>query len=190
MKHIEGEFLVLREETTHENFAIVAKKLGWLKSETYLGDSKKEPFEEIWTTTDQTSSIHYVDEPTMGTRYLWVRGRQLSEIIFDIYRQIPAYEPDELIESAIAAKEHNEVVDSLFRIAVGFANYDRDAFRVFEAYLTDANALLREATVQALAFRLWPQSIERLKKVATEDSSENVRQFAQTIVNYAQEIEG
>lgn len=183
MSQFGGETLVLHEDIDHDYFVRVAEGQGWLKYKTYPGDGKKERFEEVWTTEDKANAIHFIDDPISGTRFLWVRGPHIRELLFEVYRRLPAYEPEELIQMAAEVREPNEVVDTLFRIAVAFPNFEPRAFRVFETYLTHPTPLIREATVQAIAYRLWSEGIKLLEKVVQEDPDEGVRQFAQSILN-------
>jgi len=183
MSEANAEILVLEEDIGYEDFVAVAQDQGWIKYKTYFPDKNNKRCEEVWTTEDKANAIHYIDDPISGTRFLWVRGPKISELLFEIVRRLPAYEPEELIEMASEASEHNEAVHALFQIAVGFPNFDPKAFRVFEAYLTHPTPLLREATVQAIAYRMWPESIKLLEKVVQEDPDEGVRQFAESILN-------
>ncbi|MTJ51922.1 hypothetical protein FJR38_04160 [Anabaena sp. UHCC 0253] len=183
MSQFEGEILVLEEDINYDDFLGVAQKQGWIKYKTYLPDEKNKRFEEVWATPDKANAIHYIDDSISGTRFLWVRGPEIRQLLFEIVRRLPAYEPEELIEMASTATEHDEVVDVLFRIAVGFPNFDPQVFRVFETYLKHPTPLLREATVQAIAYRLWPESVKLIEKVVQEDTDEDVQQFAQSILN-------
>jgi hypothetical protein len=187
MSKVEGEILVLEEDIDYDDFVGVADGQGWIKYKTYPGDGKKERFEEVWATEDKANAIHYIDDPISGTRFIWVRGPRIRELLFEIDRRLPAYEPEELIEMAAEASDHNEAVQALFRIAVGFPNFDPKALRVFEAYLKHPTPLVREATVQAIAYRLWSEGIKLLEKVVQEDPDEGVRQFAQSILDQVQQ---
>lgn len=184
-RKIEGEFFVLHENIDHDYFVRVAEDQGWIKRKIHEGDGEREAFQEIWTTEDNANTINFVNDPITGTRYLWVRGSRLNEILFEICRSFPAYEPEELIQMVIEAEEHNKAVDALFRLAVAFPNFDPTVFQIFETYLTHSSPVMREATIQAIAYRFWSESIPLLERVVQEDSDENVRQFAQNILNYA-----
>ncbi|MBW4507262.1 MAG: hypothetical protein KME64_12215 [Scytonematopsis contorta HA4267-MV1] len=187
MSQVNGEILVLEEDISYDDFTTLAQGQGWIKYKSYFPDENNKRFEEVWTTQDKANAIHYIDDPISGTCFLWVRGSKISELLFEIVRRLPVYEPEELIEMASEANEHDEVVDALFRIAVGFPNFDLKAFHVFETYLRHPSPLLREATVQAIAYRLWPEGIKLLEKVAQEDLDKSVQQFAQSILNDTQQ---
>lgn len=187
MSQVEGITFVLHEDIDYDYFVEVAEGQGWIKYKTYPGDNQKERFEEVWTTQDKANAIHYIDDPISGTRFLWVRGTHLNEILFEIARRLPAYEPEELVEMLVEADTPNNVVDALFRIAVGFPNFDSEILNIFETYLKHPSPLIREATVQAIAYRLWPESIELLRNAAKEDPDKSVRQFAQSILDQVQQ---
>jgi hypothetical protein len=187
MNQAEEVTLVLHEDIDHDYFVEVAEGQGWIKYKTYPGDGQKERFEEVWTTQDRTNAIHYIDDPISGTRFLWVRGSRLSKLLFEINRRLPAYEPEELVEMLIEADTHEEIIDALFRIAVGFPDFDPEILRIFETCLKHPSPLIREATVQAIAYRLWTESIELLRNVANEDPGQSVRQFAQSILDQVQQ---
>ena len=179
MNKFEERILVLEEDIDHDEFVRVANKLGWVNQKTHQGDGIKNAFQDIWSTPDKTKAIYFIDDPLTGTHFLCVRGSYLRELLFEIYGRFPAYEQEELFQMAAEAEEHDEAVQAVLRIAVGFPNYDPRAVKVFEAYLTAPSPLLRKATIQAIAYRMWDENIKLLEKTAREDSDESVKQFAQ-----------
>ncbi len=186
MNGVEGSVLVLEEYIGYEDFLRVATEKGWIKYKTYEGDGETTTFEEVWTTTERDSAIHYIKDHVVITEFIWIRGTKVEELQFEIARRLPSYPDDELIEMAVNAEDHDAAVDAIFKIAVGFPRFDANAMQVFEVYLTSSDTILRKATVQAIAYRLWTESLPLLEKVAQEDSDSDVRQFAQTILNQAQ----
>jgi hypothetical protein len=179
---IEEKIMLLHEDIEYDYFVAVAKRQGWIKYKTYPGDGGTERFEEVWTTQNKANAIHYIDDPISGTRFVWVRGSQLRELLFEIDGRLPTYEPEELIEMLDEADDNNELVDALFRLAVGFPSFDMRVFQIFEAYSSHQSALIREATVQAIAYRLWPESLELLRRISQQDSSDKDREFAKSIL--------
>jgi hypothetical protein len=177
------QVLVLHEDIEFSYFVKVAKGLGFIKYKTYAGDNNTKPFEEVWTTQNKKNAIHYVDDPISGTQFIWVRGPQLSEILFELDGRLPTYEPNELIEMLTEADNNNDLVDALFRISVGFPKFDIKVFQIFEKYIAHPSPLIREATVQAIAYRLWPEGEELIKKVYNNDVDKNVREFAKSILD-------
>lgn len=182
MTQIDGTFLVLPEYLGYKDFRDLASQQGWKLIKTNAGDGKLEPFDEVWATSNERNSVHFVDDPVTGTKHLWVWGADEKELLLAIFKRLPAYEPEDFIEGAFDEMSHNEIVDNLFRMAVAFPNFDPNAFHVFQAYLNHPEPLIRKATVQAIGYRLWDESLGLLERVAEDDADEGVRKFASDIL--------
>lgn len=183
MNTVHGVFLVLHDFVKHEDFLTLANKQSWKLLRISPGDGSTTAHDEVWLTSDERNAIHWIDDPTVGLRFVWVSGPDLGKLLFHIGRRLPAYEDGELIEAAYEPMTHDESVDALFRIAVAFPNYVPEAHQVYTAYFEHPDPLIRKATVQAIAYRLWDESVDLLEKFATEDLDEDVRAFARDILN-------
>lgn len=184
MSQIQGEFLVLEEHITHEYFVSVAKGQSWIKQETIQGDGEKKAFQEIWKTADLANTINYVDDPLTLTHFVWIRGADIRQLLLEICRRLPAYEPEELLEKASEAKTINEGVEAVLRLAVAFPHFDPDVSEIFKKFLDAKNANLRKATIQAMAYRFWDESIPLLVDVSMTDSDQEVQEFARTVLSH------
>ncbi|MGG6297052.1 HEAT repeat domain-containing protein [Leptolyngbya sp. AN02str] len=184
VKKIDGEFFVLEEDISYQEFVHLAQEQGWVKQLTHHGDGKKEAFQEIWTTHDRKNVINYVDDPLTFTRFLWIRGSNLHPLLFEVSRRLPAYEPDDLLQMAIDAQNEQEAIGALLKIAVGFPDFDDSAFNIFRVYLTHPSPIVRKATVQAIAYRLWDESINLLEQVSKSDPEKDIREFVQLILEH------
>jgi hypothetical protein len=70
-----------------------------------------------------------------------------------------------------------------------FPSYQQDAFDIFAAFATQAQtALLREAAVDAMAYRAWPQFIPLLEKILASDVADNVQHRAEVVLKHIQAI--
>jgi len=177
--------LISGADDFEENECYGKRKETFLRMFVELPDGipSHDTFERVFKLMDKKAfAIHFIDDPISGARFLWVRGPALDEVLFEIVRRLPAYDQEELLAMAAEAKNRDEAVDALFKIGVGFPNFDSRALRVFEVYLTHPTPLLREATVQAVAYRLWPEGMKLLEKVAQEDPDKGVREFARDIL--------
>ena len=183
MKNIEGKFIVLEEDISHKDFLGLAEAQGWNHYRTYSPETEKDRFEDVWHTTDNKNTIHFIEDPITGTRYIWAKGSNLKEVLFKIHRWLPAYEPEELIQMAVEADQPDEAIDALFRIAVAFPNFNEAAIGIFKQYLSHPSKLIRKATVQAIAYRAWSEGIGLLEKVSDEDVEVEVREFAKILLS-------
>jgi hypothetical protein len=180
----EGEILVLQEHVNHHDFVRVAEeRLDLLQYKTHQGDGEKKSFEDVWITSDQANAVHYLDNPLMNCRYLWIRSPQTPDLLSKIYGLLPYYDSEDLLESLADADNHNEAVDAVLRLGVGFTNFDPHAFEAFETCLEHPSASLRRATIQAIAYRSWSECEPLLERVIQTDTDEKVRQFAQKILD-------
>lgn len=177
-----GIYLVLEDYVGCQDFVDVARLKGWEKYKSYPGDGKLNSFEEVWTTANKSNAIHYIDDPVTLTRHLWVRGKQVDEVLFQL-RGLPCYEADELLRAAVEAEGHDDMVRSLFRVAVAFPKYDRDAYRIFSAYLAHPDAMLRKASVQAIGYRMWPEARGLLEDLVLTEPVKELREFAQVVLD-------
>lgn len=183
MDQTQGEYLVLYSDLGREDFVRVAEGRGWIKEKTREGDGDKVSYQEIWTTPDRTGVVNYVDDPLSGTRFLWLHGAGMDQILREIAARLPCYDQEDLLDLAAQPEDHDEAVQAVMRIAVGFPRFDPRALRVFEIYLQHPSPLLRRATIQAIAYRRWPEGLPLLEKVAQEDPDEAVRAFARRVLD-------
>ena len=184
MSQVQGEFLVLEEHITYEYFVTVANGQGWIKQKKIEGDGEREAFQEIWNTADLANIINYVDDPLTMTRFIWIRGADIQQPLFEICRRLPAYEPEELLEKASEAKTINEGIEAVLRLAVAFPRFDPDVLQIFKKFLDAKNVNLRKATLQAMAYRLWDESLPLLVEVSMTDPDEEVKEFARTVLSH------
>ena len=181
----EGEIMVLHDHITHEFFVRVARGQGWQLRQTQEGDGERVAFQEIWTTADGKGVINFIDDPVLGCRRVWIRGprQTLKELHFECSSRLPAWEQGELLDHVAEATDHNESVDAIFRLAAGFLRPHPAVIEQFEIYLQAPYPTLREATLQAIAYRMWPESVGLLERAAASDEDESVRAFAQNLLD-------
>lgn len=184
MEHPEGEIMVLEDHVTHEFFVRVAKGQGWQLRQTEPGDGERVPFQEAWTTADGKGVINYIDDPTLLSRQIWIRGPRLDELHFELSRRLPAWEPDELLEHAAEATDHDDGVRAILQLAAGFLRPDPAVVEAFAEYLQAPHPLLRKATLQAIAYRMWPEAVGLLEDAARSDADPDVRAFAQNLLDH------
>jgi hypothetical protein len=191
----EGEILVFHKDDNvdHERFVRVAQKyLGLVHHETLLATAEKKMFEDVWFTSDSSSAVSFVDDHYMDCQYLWVRGSQTPELVSQIYGLFSPQEAEEILEDLAAAHNDEEGISAILKLGVASLTCEHDPrlIRAFEFCLEEPptpNPAFRRATIQAIAYSMWPENQPLLERVAQNDPDEGVRQFAQRIVNEYQE---
>jgi hypothetical protein len=180
----EGVTLVLQDDINHEYFVLVAQKhLGLIPFETFSFSEENEVFEDVWINPERTSAVHFIDNPLLRCRYLWVRGSETPQLMTKIYRLLPYLLLEDLTRHLDEAYDHHEATAAMLKVGAAFPNFDPQAFQVFELGLKSSSTSLREATIQAIAFRMWPESRQLLEKVIKTDSVKKVRNYAQTVLD-------
>jgi hypothetical protein len=187
----EGEILVFHKDYNvgHEDFVRVSQSyLGLVHHETLLATEEKKMFEDVWFTPDGSSAVSFVDDHYMDCQYLWVRGSQTPELVSKIYGYLPSQEAEEILEDLAAAHNDEEGISAILKLGVACLTCERDPrlIRAFEFCLEEPptpNPGFRRATIQAIAYSMWPENRPVLERVAQNDPDEGVREFAQRIVN-------
>lgn len=176
-------YRVLRPDITRETFAKAATAVGLTKHSTLEGDGHKVAYEEIWVTPDQKNAVRFVDDPLTGTKFLRGQGPRRASYVRELQTKVKTYPPEEIIEQAQDAKQHDEQVQAIFRVAVTFPQFEPTAFEVFRAYATRAeDPVLRRATLNAMAYRSWKEFIPLMEEVADKDPDDEVRTTAQHLL--------
>jgi hypothetical protein len=180
----EGTTVVLQDDIEHEDFVRVAKNhLGLIPYKTYSFSKENEVFEDVWITPDQLNVVHFIDNPNLHCRYLWVRGSEMPRLISQIYGLLPYLFLEDLISDFNEADNHHEAVDAILKIPAACPNYDPAAFGAFEFCIQDPRTSVRKATIQAIAHRMWPESRPLLEKLIEIEPVKKVRDYAQSVLN-------
>ena len=193
----EGTFLVLREDTNyktrideHKRFVRTMKRRGFIKVETIPGDDETTPFQDIWLNPERTNSVYFVHDPVVDTNYLRVRDENDGDLVGDLLGWFPRYDRSELLETAdLALKEddEDEAARAIFDVAVAFYICNRAPIMMFERYLNSSNPEIRRGAIRAIGFQLWPECALLLEKVIQEDPEEDIRAYAQEVLEQIQQ---
>ena len=193
----EGTFLVLREDTNyktrideHKRFVRTMKRRGFIKVETIPGDDETTPFQDIWLNPERTNSVYFVHNPVVDTNYIRVCGKDKSDLIGDLLGWFPDYSEGDTLEAAALALEEDdeeEAVRAIFNVAVKFYHYHHSQTMMFERYLNSSNPEIRRGAIRAISFQLWPECALLLEKVIQEDPEEDIRAYAQEVLEQIQQ---
>jgi hypothetical protein len=127
--------------------------------------------------------ITYIEDPISCLSYVVVRGADVPNLVSKLAECLPAFTPAELLSDALEATEHNDQVRAINRLAIGNREWDPAVSTIITIFATEAqNPILREAAVNAMGFRAWPEYRRVLERIAVEDPAENVRQHAANLL--------
>jgi hypothetical protein len=176
------EYAILEDDVDHDRFVKFAQKQGLVRHHTNAIQGDNEYFEDVWTTPDHHTAIHYVDDPRYEVRFLWIRGEKLRELLHEASKYLAFYDDDELLEDTAHVVTLGDGMRAIYRVGIGFPTYHPGAYQVFAAYLQHTHPQMRKAALKAIAYHLWPESQPLLAEVVNMDSDLEVREYAQPIL--------
>jgi len=174
---------VLKPGVNRERIRAVAARAGLALANRIEGDGSRLSYEEAWAMPDRMTAVNYVEDPIVNLAYLVFRGENIDDLIGKLIPELPAFTHREALDMAKTGQTRNDQVRALYRIAVMFPEYNAEAFEVMREYSTKAqDPVLREAAVDAMVYRCWPEFIGLLEHIERNDPDKNVRQRASEIL--------
>jgi hypothetical protein len=184
------DYVVLRDTADHDGFVRLAKGQNWVPYRTYPRTDELSVFEDVWTTADQKTAIHFVDDPSYGVQFIRVRGDKVSEILRELARTLSFYDDEELIEDASSVETLEEGIRSILHVGVGFRNHNARALHTYRAYLQHADPDMRRAAIKAIGYHHWTEAQELLSETVANDMDPNVREFAKLVLDTSRKKHG
>ncbi|AGP41493.1 hypothetical protein SCE1572_47625 [Sorangium cellulosum So0157-2] len=181
---------LLGPRTSHADFERFAKAQGWVLHEDRPSKGPKSPYEQIWVTSDQSTAIHYMDDPTPKERFLIVYGRHTGDVAFDVGANLDIETSDDVMDRAVIASTDAERVNVAWQIGVVAKAYDETALDILKSLYDGADDVVRHAVINAVGYRGWPEAMSFLEDVAKDDPSPELRENARAIVEAWREERG
>ncbi len=179
--------LVLRPGASRHKVREVLESVGLHLADVLQGDGQRLSQEEIWAKPDRTQVVAIVEDPLVHVVYLAIRGKNERRLAAALQSRIPTYTQSESIALARDAIAHDDRVRAIYRIAVMFPYFDAHALEIFRTFAMDAqDPTLREATVDAMLYRSWPEFIPLLEQMARDDRADSVRQRVADVLAHLQ----
>ena len=184
MDNSDRNCLVLYPHLTRADFEAAATTIGLDRYTTTAGDARR-AYEQVWTTANSASAVHYLEDPLVGLTWISIRGVDVSSLTTAMALRIELIDREEALERAEGAVSHNVKLEALARVAVTFHQFDPRAFLVFAAFATEpGDALLREAAANLMAYRAWPEFVPVLGQMVADDADNNVRRRAAEVLKH------
>jgi len=179
--------LVLHQHVTRADFEKAAAEGEFVHFETRPGDGNRVGYQQTWAwpnVEQPTTGVFYIESPLVSFHYIVVEGAD-PVLVDRLTSRLAVYTPELLLDGARYASAHDDQVQAINRMAIGFVNYNPAVFTIIETYATKSqNPLLREAAVNATGFRVWPQFRPLLERISAEDPDEGVRKHAAAMLSY------
>jgi len=104
-------------------------------------------------------------------------------VLEDFTRRVMVYWPGELLERAWKDLPREEMIDTLFRIAITFVDFDEEAAEVLsDRAVNHPDANVRAAALQSIGIRAWPEMRQVVEHVAGGSKSD-LQKIAEEILD-------
>jgi hypothetical protein len=182
--HQEKSTLVLDEHFSHDRFASYMRSQGWtVRNRNDSGAGGDRSIEEVWGKDGVGVAVHYLDDPSLWTKALWIRGPDIRAVLADLSPRFGGPTAHELLDQVAEAETTEERAIAIVRLAVGFADaFDPNVLDVVTHFANDESIKVRGAVIQALLYTEWPEGLPLLKKMAVDDQAQEIRDYAANVV--------
>lgn len=160
-------------------------RLGMSPVDTLKGDGQRLSDEEVWTNTERSLAANLVEDPLVACRYIAVRGDKRETLIQELTHALGLITPAQSLVDAALTKSGSEQIRALYHVVVLFPAFNDEAFALLCKIATEhADDFVREATVDAMAYRAWPEFASVLTNIATSDRASSVRARAEQVLAF------
>lgn len=170
--------IVLKDIVTQKDVTLLAGQRDWLWWEEYP-QTEQQPYEKIWITEDEKTSIHYIEDFVVGLNYIMIKGAAVNEISEIINKMLGTYSETDIKSSLNDAKTTEDTIKAINHIAVTASEeYNEEVFKLFEQALEHKDSEVRKATIMGMGYPGWHEFKALLEKLQQSDTDEEVRKHA------------
>jgi hypothetical protein len=175
---------LLGTRTSHADFERFARAKEWTLHEDRPSKNPKSAYEQIWVTPDRGTAIHYRDDPTPKERFVVIYGRDTGDVAFQMgAAHLDIHTRDDVFDRALVAATDPERVTVAWQLGVVAKVYDEGVLDLLKSLYDGADDVVREAVINAIGYRGWPEARDFLEEVSANDPSADLRQNARDIVD-------
>ncbi|AKF11738.1 HEAT repeat domain-containing protein [Sandaracinus amylolyticus] len=158
----------------------------WLLARVIEADGDA-PAEDIYTTEDGRTRIHWIQDPKISRGYIALAGENVEEVAELIRSGMSILGLEEIRQRALSATSRADRMRSIYDLALAAPiEHDPGIFEIFGSYLEDADPDVRGAAVLAISYVGWREFLEPLRTRASEDADGSVREDATILIGNLQ----
>jgi hypothetical protein len=174
---------LLGNRTGYDEFVRFARARKWILHDDRSSNGPKGVYEQIWVTADHSTAIHYMADPTPKERFVVIYGGGTEDVAFQMgASQLDIRTRDDIFDQALMADSDPERITAAWQLAVVAKVYDEGVLDLLKSLYDGASDAVREAVINSIGYRGWPESREFLERVVSEDPSSDLRRNALDIV--------
>ncbi|MGH3117619.1 MAG: hypothetical protein ACRDQ2_11030 [Gaiellales bacterium] len=166
----------------------IAEREGW-GFETFVEETKDQPFELVWTTEDGRASIHYVEDPVLGIDYVLARGKRHDDVVNLLRSEVDTVPPSEVVAGSKEAHTKEEMIGATYlAAATASSKFDPALFDVIERALSSSAPQVRLSGIVSCGYVEWKQCRSPLERLAKSDPDDDVRRAARAALQGLGEV--
>lgn len=170
--------IVLKESVSNDDISRLAWQQSW-ELDDIIPRTEKTPLTKIWTTPDEQTGIHYIEDFYINARYILIRGKNQEKIAEKIRASLETYSTYELQEKLEKVTEKNECINFILRLsAASTQDYEPKIFHDLKTMMYASDADVRKAAIFSTTYLGWLQFREPLEELRNNDPDASVQKFA------------
>ncbi len=145
---------------------------------------KKRLSTKIWTTPDEQTGIHYIEDFYINARYILILGKNKDKIAGKIRASLETYSTYDLQNKLEKVTEKNECINVILRLsAASTQDYELKIFYDLKTMMYASDVDVRKAAIFSTTYLGWQEFREPLEELKNNDPDISVQKFA--VVNLA-----
>jgi hypothetical protein len=172
--------LLVREDAPMHVMGELAAELDWVLAD-YLEPGPGQPEEEIYDTGRPGTRAHFLADPVLGVRYLFLHGPAAGELADELSGRAVFMPVGEALDALASANDRDDpvgMVDGLYFVAASAApDQDDRVVAALDRAAGHDDPQIRRAVIVASGYLPWPPMRALLERLQS-DPDEAVRRDA------------
>lgn len=178
------QYLILRPGVYKEDFLQKFLDNHWLLwGENQRSD--KAPYEIVWISDSQHTTIHFIDDHLIGLKYLVIKGTKVDEVTEFVLHLFPSklYRQSDIFQMLENASMVQDRIQAIHHVGVAApSEFDPMFYKVFEQELQSSDPAIRLAMILVLSYVDWTEVKKLVKTIAVSDLNPEVREAASNLL--------
>ena len=173
-------YLIPKGEDPHDEINDLTWEKPWFLVKRVDRDpDNRIPYELVWKTPDEETSIHYIEDELVQFSYIVVKGSDSQEVADEIRSGMAMYSVDDIFRWLDEARPGGDMMQAVAHLGVAAPRrFDSAFFGRFEQAFASSDPEVRRTAIWSCGYPAWPEFLSILERLSTEDSHPEVREDA------------